>query len=171
MYNDQLSMMTWKPAVWKSPGEWTTLRRGIDCSLCQDMHEDENPFSFKVCELQQSIVRLPKNQYLRGWTIVILKRHANELFELTPRELCEYWQDVSRVAYALDTIYHPTKINYCIFGHHNPHVHCHLLVHSYDDDPNKPINMHEQEVLLSKDEYQTMITQVRNAIDVASSPQ
>ncbi len=135
--------------------------------MCADMGLAENPFSLKVSELQQSIVRLPKNQYLRGWTTVILKRHATELFELTPQELCEYWQDVARVAQALNVIYQPTKINYCIFGHHNPHLHCHLLVHSYADDASKPINMHEHEVVLSPGEYQAMIVQFQDAIYAA----
>jgi diadenosine tetraphosphate (Ap4A) HIT family hydrolase len=158
------SVMTWTPSAWKSPHEWDKLRQGIDCSLCTDMHLDENPFSFKIIELQQSIVRLPKNQYMRGWTIVIFKRHANELFELSQQELLEYWQNIARVAKALDKIYQPVKINYCIFGHHNPHIHCHLLLHSYNDDPNKPIHMHEQEVYLSHDEYQEMIRQLSDTI-------
>jgi diadenosine tetraphosphate (Ap4A) HIT family hydrolase len=64
-----------------------------------------------------------------------LKRHACELFELGEQELLEFWQDVARVAKALDTVYQPTKINYCIFGHLCPHIHCHLLVHSFADDP------------------------------------
>lgn len=167
MYHDHLSMMTWTPATWKSPDEWSKLRAGIGCLICEDMDEDENRFSFKVAELQQSIIRLPKNQFLRGWTTVLLKRHANELFELSGQELSEYWQDIARVAKALDTIYQPTKINYCIFGHHSPHIHCHLLVHSYADDPNKPINMHEHELLLASNEYQAMIAQLRDAIAAA----
>ena len=62
------------------------------------MYLEENRFSFKVAELQQGIVRLARNQYLPGYTVVIFRRHANELFELSVQELTQFWQDVSRVA-------------------------------------------------------------------------
>lgn len=149
---------------WKSSGEWERLKSGADCPMCQDISLPENPFSLKVVELRQSFVRLPRNQYMRGWTIVAFKRHACELFELNPKELLEFWQDVSQVAKALDGLYQPVKLNYCVFGHHCPHLHCHLLVHSYDDDPSKPIDMHEKQVLLPETEYVAMIEQLREAI-------
>ena len=153
---------------WKSPDEWAYLKSGVTCPMCQDIHLEENPFSFLVTELKQSYVRLPRNQFMRGWTIVALKRHACELFELGEQELLEFWQDVAQVAKALDRVYQPTKINYCIFGHHCPHIHCHLLVHSFADDPSKPIDMNEQEVLLSRAEYQAMVQQLREAISNVS---
>jgi diadenosine tetraphosphate (Ap4A) HIT family hydrolase len=99
---------------------------------------------------------------------VILKRHACELFELSDGELAAFWSDVAVVGKALDDIYRPAKINYCVFGHHCPHIHCHLLVHSYDDDPSKPIDMNEQEVLFSPSEYEQMVSQLRDAMTVGS---
>lgn len=72
---------------WLPPEVWTRLKDGIDCSMCADLHLDENPFRLKVAELRQSYVRLPRNQYLRGWTVVALRRHASELFELSDAEL------------------------------------------------------------------------------------
>jgi diadenosine tetraphosphate (Ap4A) HIT family hydrolase len=150
---------------WKSPDRWEEIKNGVNCPMCQDLHLEENPFSFFVTELKQTYVRLPKNQYMKGWTIVALKRHANELFELTEKELLEFWQDVSIVAKALDKIYKPTKINYCIFGHHCPHLHCHLLVHSYEDDPSTAIKMDLKEVFLTASEYQSMIKELKTKID------
>lgn len=132
--------------------------------MCQDIHRDENPFSFLVAELPFSYVRLPRNQWMRGWTIVALKRHACELFELSPSELSGFWGDVALVAKALDGLYQPTKINYCVFGHHCPHIHCHLLVHSFEDNPGKPVDMHEQTVLLSAGDYKTMVNELRQRI-------
>jgi diadenosine tetraphosphate (Ap4A) HIT family hydrolase len=133
--------------------------------MCADIQLDENPFSFKIAELRQSYVRLPKNQYMRGWTIVALRRHASELFELSDAELSGFWKDVAQVAKALDRIYRPTKISYSVMGFRCPHVHCHLCVFSYDDDPHKPIDMNEKEVLLPPSEYQTMIGELRNALE------
>jgi len=146
---------------WTPPERWADLKRGIGCAFCADAHLDENPASFKVADLDYSIVRLPKNQYMRGWTVVVLKRHANELFELGEDELAGFWREVALAARALDDIYHPAKINYCVFGHHCPHIHCHLLVHSFDEDPSKLIDMHEGEVFLTDAEYEQMRTALR----------
>ncbi len=149
---------------WKSPEEWTELKAGRGCSICQDLTSDENQHSFKVAELKQSIVRLPKNQSLRGWTTVVLKRHANELFELTPRERSEFWDEVSMVSKALFDMYNPAKINYCIWGNHCPHIHCHLFVQTFEDDPSKPVDQNEREAFLSETDYQRMINELRNLI-------
>jgi diadenosine tetraphosphate (Ap4A) HIT family hydrolase len=69
---------------------WVQTRSGLDCPMCADIHLDENEFSYKVTEFDQTYVRLPKNQYQRGWTLVVLKRHANELFELAEVELAAF---------------------------------------------------------------------------------
>lgn len=68
-------------------------------------------------------MRFVRNQYRRGWTILALKRHATELFELDPNELAEFWQEVVRVAHALNDLYRPVKINYAVFGDLCPHIH------------------------------------------------
>jgi diadenosine tetraphosphate (Ap4A) HIT family hydrolase len=149
---------------WISPKKWKRLKRGINCPMCKDMHLAENPFSFLVSELKQSFVRLPKNQYLKGYTIVFFKKHANELFELSKKELSEFWQDVSVVAEALVQIYKPAKIDYLIFGHHCPHLHCHLLVQSFKNDPSRAVKMDEKEVLLKEKEYREMIRRLKNEI-------
>jgi diadenosine tetraphosphate (Ap4A) HIT family hydrolase len=132
--------------------------------MCDDIHLEENSFSFKVAELRRSFVRFPKNQYMRGWTVVALKRHASELFELGDQELCEFWQDVAQFARALDQIYRPAKISYCVMGFRCPHLHCHRCVFSYDDDTHKPIDMNEKKVLLSEVEYQSMIADMQGAL-------
>lgn len=149
---------------WKLPHEWEKLKQGIDCPICEDMHLEENRFSFKVAELQQGIVRLARNQYLPGYTVVIFRRHANELFELSVQELTEFWQDVSRVAKVLYDLYQPTKVNYLVFGHHCPHLHCHLVVHSYEDDPGKPVDWNEATVHLSPQQYQHIIVEMQRKL-------
>ncbi len=80
------------------------------CAMCADIYLEANPFSFLVAELNRSNVRLARNQFRRGWTIVAHRRHATELFELAPDELAEFWQEVARVARALFTIYRPANI-------------------------------------------------------------
>ena len=149
---------------WKSPDEWNRMKSGVDCAMCADLYLDVNPFSFKVAEFEHTYVRLARNQYLRGWTLVMLKRHANELFELTDAELLGFWRDVATVAQALDRLYSPAKINYAVLGNLCPHIHCHLVVQTYASDPTKPLNMNEQEVLLSEPEYARMIGELQHAL-------
>lgn len=149
---------------WRDPDSWADLKLGIGCPFCQDAWMPENPYSFLVTELPYSYVRLPRNQYVRGWVIVALKRHAAELFELTPREQAGYWNDVARVAQAMSEINATAKINYCVYGNQCPHVHCHLLPRSFDDDPDQPVKMDEKEVLLSVAEYQEMLDALRDKL-------
>ena len=149
---------------WKSPEEWAKLKAGVDCPLCRDSRLDENQHSYKVTELKQSIVRFNKNQYMPGWTTLVLKRHATELFELSPEERAGFWDEVSLVAKALYEIYSPAKINYCIWGNFMPHIHCHLFTQTFDDDPGKPINQNEKEVFLAEGESKKRIEMLREKI-------
>ena len=149
---------------WKSKEEWERLKKGVGCPMCADFPLDENKFSFLVTELTTSYVRIPKNQYYKGWTIVGLKKHANELFELADEELFKFWKDVSIVSKALYGIYKPAKIDYCIFGHHCPHIHCHLFIQSYDSDPSLALKPDEKEIFLNDDEYKNMINKLRDEI-------
>lgn len=149
---------------WKSRERWAELKEGINCPMCADFPMEENKFSFLVKELDHSYVRLPKNQYCYGYTIVGLKRHANELFDLGLEELLGFWSEVALVARALDEIHHPAKIDYLIFGHHCPHVHCHLVLQTFDNDPSAPVKMDEKEEFLSQEEYWKMIEGLRQKI-------
>jgi diadenosine tetraphosphate (Ap4A) HIT family hydrolase len=149
---------------WKSPDEWRQMKSGLDCQVCADIHLEVNAFSYLVAEFEHTYVRLPKNQYMPGWTIVFLKRHANELFELTETELLGFWRDVARVARALDQLYQPAKINYAVYGNLNPHVHCHLVLQHFTSDPTKPLNMNEQEVLLTDVAYQQSVRELQHAL-------
>jgi diadenosine tetraphosphate (Ap4A) HIT family hydrolase len=48
-------------------------------------------------------------QMCPGWSVVILKRHANELFELRDDELSGFWRDVANAARALHAVYKPVR--------------------------------------------------------------
>jgi diadenosine tetraphosphate (Ap4A) HIT family hydrolase len=150
---------------WTARKKWNELKKGVNCPMCDDMHLTENKFSFLVSELKQSFVRLPKNQYQKGYTVVILKKHANDLFELNKKELSEFWQDIALVAKAMDKTYKPAKIDYCIFGHHCPHLHCHLIIQSFKNDPSKTVKIDEKKVLLTNKEYLRMIFKMQREID------
>lgn len=150
---------------WKDPERWVKMLSGESCPFCADIHLEENRFSFLVSDLKYSYVRLPKNQYWRGWTIVALKRHANELFELSPEELFGFWSEVARVSKAVQEVFHPIKINYAIYGNLCPHVHCHVFPQQFENDPHARIKQDAEEMLLSTDEYHKIIGDLRDAIN------
>jgi diadenosine tetraphosphate (Ap4A) HIT family hydrolase len=154
---------------WEDPVAWARVKQGLDCSMCADAHLQENEFSLLVAELEYAYVRLPRNQYYRGWTVVILKWHANELFELRMDELSGFWREVALVAQALERLHQPAKINYGVFGNLCPHVHCHVVPRYVDDDPSAPLHMNEREVLLAPDAYERMIADLRDALAPGAS--
>ena len=73
--------------TWMPPDVWAAMKRGDGCVLCEDASWDVNVFGAKIADLSWSWFRLANNQSLPGWTVVTLKRHATELFELDPDEL------------------------------------------------------------------------------------
>jgi diadenosine tetraphosphate (Ap4A) HIT family hydrolase len=150
--------------TWMPPDEWAALKRGDGCVLCEDAHQDVNVFGSKIADLTWSWFRLANNQYLPGWTVVTLKRHATELFQLAPDELAGYWADVARAARALDRVFQPAKINYLVMGNICPHIHCHLVPRFYSDDPTWPVNMNQEQGILPPDQYAARLDALRQAL-------
>ena len=150
---------------WKNQKKWQDMIKGNNCPFCNDIHLDVNEFSFKVIELNNSFVRLPKNQYWKGWTIVALKRHATELFELSDIELSEFWKEVSLAAKAVKEVFKPIKINYAIHGNLCPHIHCHIFPQQLKNDPHAPIKPDGKEILLSEEEYRIIIASLRKYLN------
>jgi diadenosine tetraphosphate (Ap4A) HIT family hydrolase len=151
--------------AWSDPVAWAHMLTGADCVMCADVHLEANAFSLLVAELRQSYVRLARNQYRRGYTVVALKRHANELFELANRELAEYWRDVADAAAALQRVFAPVKLNYAILGNLCPHVHCHLLPQFFTDDPPCLLDMADGQVLLNDQEYERIVAALRRELE------
>jgi hypothetical protein len=65
----------------------------------------------KIQDLPASIALLAPDQYYRGYTLVIAKSHATELFELPERESTQYYADMLRVARAVAAAIRPRKMN------------------------------------------------------------
>ena len=151
--------------TWKNREQWESMKKGEGCFLCSDIHEEENKHSFLVKELKYSYVRLPKNQYCRGWVVVPLKCHANELYELSDEELAGYSKEVARVAKAVNEVFKPVKINYCVFGSLCPHVHYHIVPRYFEDDPHAPIKTDEQEKFLLDEEYAGIISKLQKVLE------
>src|SRR3989442_1389397 len=88
----------------------------------------------KISELGLTVVYLGDDQFFPGWTVLILKRHATELFDLTREERSQLIEEVTEVSRTLAVVFDAVKINYELLGNQLPHIHWHLIPR-LDDDP------------------------------------
>lgn len=137
---------------------------GVDCPMCADAHLPENEHGSLIAELPGSDARLAVNQTRAGYCVVVAKRHAAELYDLTPSELGLFWADVAAVAQAVSSVFAPVKLDYLVMGHLCPHVHCHLLPQYADDDPHGLLNPQAGDVRLPPDEWSARLAAVRAAL-------
>ena len=87
----------------------------------------------RIMDLGATTAYVHDDQFFPGWTVLVLKRHATELFELAPDERALMMDDVARVAAGLHALYRPRKINYECLGNQVPHVHWHIVPRLADD--------------------------------------
>jgi diadenosine tetraphosphate (Ap4A) HIT family hydrolase len=81
----------------------------------------------RIAELSETLLYLHTDQYFPGWCILVLRRHATELFDLAPDERARLIEDVSDAARALKQAFDARKVNYALFGNLVPHIHWHLV--------------------------------------------
>jgi diadenosine tetraphosphate (Ap4A) HIT family hydrolase len=83
---------------------------------------------------------LHDDQFFPGWTVLVLKRHASELYDLEREERAALTEAVSDVARALGEVYGAAKLNYALLGNVLPHIHWHLIPRRPDDpSPREPV--------------------------------
>ncbi len=81
----------------------------------------------RLVELGTSIAYLNEDQFFPGWTFLVLKRHATELFQLSRDERAGLIEDVSAVAEALGSVFGAVKMNYELLGNQLAHIHWHVV--------------------------------------------
>src|SRR6266446_5449440 len=74
-------------------------------------------------DLPASIAILAPDQYYRGYTLVVSKTHATELYHLDEHESTQYFRDMLRVAAAVAAAFRPRKMNYEVLEIGRAHVH------------------------------------------------
>ena len=93
-----------------------------------------------VADLDAARVFLHEDQFFPGYVLLVLRRHATELYELSPAERRTLIEELSRVAEALARVFRPVKMNYELLGNQVPHIHWHLVPRlSTDPEPHAPI--------------------------------
>src|SRR5262245_12612431 len=120
----------------------------------------------KIQELPTSIATRMQDQYYPGYTLVIAKTHATELYHLPESESLEYYKDMLRVAKAIAAAFQPHKMNYALLRNTVAHLHWHLIPR-YGWEPNPPgppwRHRHERKIL-SPQEYAETIAAVQRAL-------
>jgi diadenosine tetraphosphate (Ap4A) HIT family hydrolase len=133
------------------------------CPMCRRWSDDAD---LRIIELEHSFVTLNRDQYFPGYTLLFTRQHVTELFYLDRSVRCGLMEEVSRVAEALFAAFRPDKINYELLGNMVPHIHWHLVPrHASEPLWPRPIwSETHQELLLSPEEYEERIEQIRQAL-------
>jgi diadenosine tetraphosphate (Ap4A) HIT family hydrolase len=77
----------------------------------------------RIALFPTTVAVLGTDQYYAGYTLVIARRHATELYHLPDAESTAYFQDMLRVARAIDRAVSPRKMNYELLGNTVAHLH------------------------------------------------
>ncbi len=81
-----------------------------------------------------------EDQFFAGWTVLVLKEHVSELFDLSRVARGMLMEEVTHVAQTLAQVFDAKKINYELLGNQVPHMHWHLIPRlKTDPDPLKPV--------------------------------
>jgi diadenosine tetraphosphate (Ap4A) HIT family hydrolase len=117
----------------------------------------------KVRDLPASIAILAPDQYYKGYTMVVSKTHAVELYELPERQSTQYFQDMVAVARAIAAAFKPRKMNYEALGNAVGHLHWHLFPrYEWDPHPKRPIwETNHSPRLPSPEEYADTVAAIR----------
>jgi diadenosine tetraphosphate (Ap4A) HIT family hydrolase len=91
------------------------------------------PADHRIADCGLTVAYLFEDQFFPGWTVLVLKRHATELFELSREERGQLIEEVNIVARVLAEVFKPVKINYGVLGNQLPHIHWHVVPRLADD--------------------------------------
>ena len=107
------------------------------CKACQGTWPRADHF---IADLGLSQAYVHEDQFFPGWTVVVFRRHATELFQLAPTERIQMMEEVTLVAKTLAQVFDARKINYELLGNQLPHIHWHLIPRlATDPAPLEPV--------------------------------
>jgi len=156
--------MSESPKHWMPREHWDAMVRGEDCPLCAEVAstQPDNEFGLKIADLNFSRLRLARNQYVKGYCVLICHKHVREPYELTANERTTFFEDMCRVGVALECAFGADKMNFEILGNAVPHLHAHIKPRYYGDSaPSRPIWVDAQTVTLTADEYAARIALIK----------
>ena len=133
---------------------------GPDCKACLGVWPDPDHF-IADCGLTQAY--LHDDQFFPGWTVLVLKRHATELFHLSRVDRSSLIEELSAVAGLLAREWQAVKINYELLGNQLPHIHWHVIPRlPKDPAPLEPVwRITHEPVRLSPDSLASVVQRLR----------
>jgi diadenosine tetraphosphate (Ap4A) HIT family hydrolase len=102
-------------------------------SFCQACSREWPRSDHFLADCGHTRAYLHEDQFFPGWTVLVLKRHATELFYLSIEERAGMIEEVARMAEVLAREYRTIKINYEVLGNQVPHIHWHVIPRPKDD--------------------------------------
>ena len=112
----------------------------MTAETCRACGSDWPPADAFIADCGPARAYLHEDQFFPGWTLLILKRHATELYELDRAERAALMEAVTDVARALAGVFDAVKMNYELLGNLLPHIHWHLVPRGPDDPiPQQPV--------------------------------
>lgn len=136
------------------------------CVYC-DKGEKLNSFAIKICDMKACELYLNKEQSYPGRLILVLKKHAEELFELEAVEQAEFMEDLCRATKAMHELYSPEKINCGMYGDVVKHLHVHIVPKKPDGlDWNGVFQMNPRKTYLEEEEYAKIVANYKKALAV-----
>ena len=123
-----------------------------------------------IAELETTRAFLHEDQFFPGYVLLVLRRHATELYELAAGERRAHLEEVSRVAQAIARAFQPVKMNYELLGNQVPHIHWHLVPRlSTDPDLRAPIwRVDHRPAPLAPAAARERIGRIRRALDASA---
>ena len=119
-----------------------------------------------IADLGLSMAYLHDDQFFPGWSVLVFKRHATELFHLAPTERIQLMEEVSRLAKILSEIFDAKKMNYGLLGNQLPHIHWHLIPRlSTDPAPLEPVwRVTHHRVALTAEQIRNTVARIRERL-------
>ena len=133
------------------------------CKACQGTWPRADHF---IADLGLSQAYLHEDQFFPGWTVVVFRRHATELFHLAPTERIQMMEEVTLVAKTLAKVFDALKINYELLGNQLSHIHWHLIPRlATDPAPLEPVwRVPHEPVHQTAEELQARIEHIKAGI-------
>jgi len=124
--------------------DWEARRAGKSCPMCAEGRPDESHGNARIFAGRVSDAYLVRGDVGQpGYTIVIWRgKHVADATELSETDATTYFREVLTVARALETHYHPAKLNLEMLGNSVPHLHTHVIPrYVTDDSPGEPARL------------------------------
>jgi diadenosine tetraphosphate (Ap4A) HIT family hydrolase len=131
-----------------------------DCKACIGTWPRRDHF---IADCGLTNAYLHDDQFFPGWTVLVLKQHASELFDLSRADRCSLIEEVSSVANLLAVEWRAIKMNYELLGNQLPHIHWHLIPRQRQDPaPLEPIwRVPHEPVRLTDDRLRSLIERLQ----------